>query len=137
MVQMITAADEKLIAEASALLVRVHDAAITRVAAAALGKSGAVHLGVSLRSPRVSVCAESTAVANAKAAGEEAIETIVAVGLGEDGVPVVINPCGVCRELVPAVAPGVRVLVDDGGDVVAVGSPDLLPMPWKRARSYD
>ncbi|MFF2050539.1 hypothetical protein ACFVU2_02965 [Leifsonia sp. NPDC058194] len=86
----------------------------------------------------MSVCAESTAVANAKLAGEEGIVTIVAVGLGEDGVPRVINPCGVCRELVPSIAPEVRVLVDGGdGTVVAVASPELLPMPWVRARSYD
>lgn len=135
--QTLTTADARLIEEASAALLAVHDPATTRVAAAVLGGSGAVHLGVSLRSARVSVCAESTAVANAKMAGEEEIETIVAVGLGEDGVPLVINPCGVCRELVPAIAPHVRVLVDAGDRVVAVSSPELLPMPWKRARSYD
>ncbi|WP_162819083.1 cytidine deaminase [Leifsonia aquatica] len=132
-----TTTDETLIAEASAALVRVHDPAAVRVAAAVRGATGAVYLGVSLRSPRVSVCAESTAIANAKLAGEAELETIVAVGLGEDDVPRVINPCGVCRELVPALAPGVRVLVDAGDAVVAVTSPELLPMPWVRARSYD
>lgn len=132
----LTPADEVLISAAAQLLLRAHDDTLHRVAAAARGVSGDIHLGLSLATPRVSVCAESSAVANAKIAGEEAVQTIVSVGLDPDGRAVVINPCGVCREVVPKFGRDLRVLVDVGG-TVAVASPDeLLPMPWVRARSY-
>lgn len=138
MTQDLRATDAELIEAATALLSRVHDPAAVRVAAAARGISGAVYLGVSLATPRVKVCAESSAVANAKIGGDEAITTIVSVGLGGDDVPHVINPCGVCRELIPKFGRDLRVLIDAGDGVVAAAEPiELLPMPWIRARSYD
>jgi cytidine deaminase len=57
--------------------------------------------------------------------------------MGVDGVPRVINPCGVCRELVPHYGDAVRVIVDDSGTVGAVSAAELLPIPWVRAQSYD
>lgn len=130
--------DARLIDAASELLVRAHDADLHRVAAAARGASGEVYLGLSLRTARVSVCAESSALANARIGGEETIEVMVSVGLQADGTAVVVNPCGVCREVVPAIAPGIRTLVVEGdGRVVSVEAGDLLPMPWVRARIYD
>ncbi|GAA2543050.1 cytidine deaminase [Microbacterium mitrae] len=138
MTQALLPSDAELIEAASALLSRVHDPRAVRVAAAARGVSGAVYLGVSLATPRVKVCAESSAVANAKIGGDEAITTIVSVGLGADDVPHVINPCGVCRELIPKFGHELRVLIDTGDGVVAAASPDeLLPMPWVRARAYE
>jgi cytidine deaminase len=138
MTQELLPSDAELIEAAAALLSRVHDSGAVRVAAAARGISGAVYLGVSLATPRVKVCAESSAVANAKIGGDEAITTIVSVGLGVDGVPHVINPCGVCRELIPKFGQDLRVLIDTGDGVVAAAAPiELLPWPWIRARSYD
>lgn len=134
---MTTPADDDLIEAASALLLRAYDATLHRVAAAARGLSGEVFLGLSLATPRVSVCAESSAVANAKMACEEAVGTIVSVGLDPAGVPLVINPCGVCREVVPRFGRDLRVLVDAGGQIIAASPEELLPMPWVRARSYD
>ncbi len=131
-----TSADRQLIEEASALLARAHDPALHRVAAAARGVSGAVYLGLSLFTPRESVCAESSAIANAKMVGEERIESIVSVGLGADDLARVVNPCGVCREVVPVFGRDVRVIVDVDGDVVVAEPRELLPMPWVRARSY-
>ncbi len=131
-------ADAGLIDAASELLLRAHDADAHRVAAAARGASGRIYLGLSLRTPRVSVCAESSALANARIGGEDTIEVMVSVGLRADGTTVVVNPCGVCREVVPAIAPGIRTLADEGGGrVVSVDAGDLLPMPWVRARTYE
>lgn len=130
------AADRELIQEASALLLKEHDPALHRVAAAARGVSGRIYLGLSIATPRVMVCAESTAIANAKMAGDAAIQAIVSVGLGPDDVPIVINPCGVCREMVPTFGRDLRVLVDAGGHVAAASPDELLPMPWVRARPY-
>ena len=47
-----------------------------------------------------------------------------------------INPCGVCREVVPKFGRDLRVLVDVGGTVAVASPEELLPMPWVRARSY-
>ena len=124
----LTPTDHELIQAASDLLLRTHDAALHRVAAAARGVSGAVYLGLSLATPRVSVCAESSAIANAKMAGEEAITTIVSVGLDPADRPVVINPCGVCREVVPTFGRDLHVLVSVNDDVTAVTSDALLPI---------
>lgn len=129
--------DRRLLTAASDLIIRAHDANLHRVAAAARGASGAIYLGLSLRTPRESVCAESTALANARIGGEQEIEAIVSVGLRDDGTTVILNPCGVCREVVPAIAPGIRTLADGGGHPVWVTAADLLPMPWVRARTYD
>lgn len=137
MISPLNDADRRLVDAASELLLRAHDTDLHRVAAAARGGSGQIYLGLSLRSPRVSVCAESSALANARIGGEQQIEAMVSVGLREDGTATIVNPCGVCRELVPVIAPGIRTLADDGGHPVWVTAADLLPMPWVRARSYD
>ncbi|GAB3557629.1 cytidine/deoxycytidylate deaminase family protein [Spelaeicoccus albus] len=130
-------ADVNLRQLASDLLLRTHDGVKHRVAAAARGESGRSYLGVNLGSNRVNICAEPSALANAAIAGEAAIETIVAVGMGTNDVPQVINPCGVCRELIPNFAPAARIIVNDCGDVRPVLIDDLLPIPWVRARNYD
>lgn len=135
--QMLTSADDELCEAASAVLVRAHDSRQHRVAVAARGTSGAIYTGLSLSTARVNVCAEPTAIANARMAGEDSVDTIVAVGLDPADVPIVINPCGVCRELVPNFGTSIRVIVSDGGEVGVVTSADLLPIPWVRARSYD
>lgn len=134
--QSLGAADQALCDAAASLLSRTHDQAKHRVAAAVRTASGAIYLGVHVGSNRVNVCAEPSAIANACIAAEDSIETIVSVGMGEDGVPQVINPCGLCRELVPNYGAHIRVLVNDGAAVRAVFSSELLPLPWVRARAY-
>lgn len=135
--QKLTDADDELRRAASDVLVRAHDDRQHRVAAAVRGTSGAIYTGLSLSTARVNVCAEPSAISNARMAGEDAVDTIVAVGLDPADVPIVINPCGVCRELVPNFGTGIRVIVSDGGNVGVVSTSDLLPIPWVRARSYD
>ncbi|WP_194420882.1 cytidine deaminase family protein [Microbacterium abyssi] len=133
----LTADDHALVRAASDLLVRAYDDRNHRVAAAVRGASGEVHLGLHLASTRVNICAEPSAIANARMAGENGLDTIVAVGMGADGLPKVINPCGVCRELVPHYGEGLRVIVDDAGEIGVIAPADLLPIPWVRAQSYD
>ncbi len=58
---------------------------------------------------RASICAEGAAIAAAAAAGDTAIETIVAVLDTGDGWRVV-TPCGLCRELISDYAPGATVI---------------------------
>lgn len=134
--QELSSADEELCRLASDLLSRTHDGAKHRVAVAARGESGRTYLGLSLRSSRVSICAEPAALANAAIAEENNVDSIVAVGMGPDDAPQVINPCGVCRELVPNYGEHIRVIVNDRGRVHSVSAADLLPIPWVRARNY-
>lgn len=134
---MLTPDDHELVRAASELLLRAYDERDHRVAAAVRGGSGRVHLGLHLSSNRVDICAEPSAIAAARIAGEEQVTTIVAVGMDAAGTPRVINPCGVCRELVPNYGEDIRVIVDDRGEVGVVSPADLLPIPWVRAQPYD
>lgn len=115
------------------LLLTSHHEDNHRVAAAMRGTSGRIYFGIHLGSKRVNICAESSAVANARMAQEDAITCAVAVCMNESGNPQVTNPCGVCRELMRTYGPAASVLVDDGGVVGRVSIADLLPFPWNRA----
>ena len=131
------AADLALFAAARELLLRSHHQERHQVAAALRSTSGSTHLGLHIGSRRVNVCAESSAIANSRMAGDEGIATIVAVCKDDDGRVVVTNPCGVCRELMGTYGPAAQVLVDLGGSVRKVRSADLLPSPWQFPREND
>lgn len=102
-------------------------------AAAMRGESGAIYLGLHIGSKRINVCAESSALANARIAQEASIESSVAVSMDQHGEPQVTNPCGVCRELLRNYGAEATVLVDAGGEVGTVSLGELLPYPWTRA----
>jgi cytidine deaminase len=124
--------DLALFDRASEVLTRSHHPQRHEVAAAMLGVSGQVHIGLHLGSRRVNVCAESSALASARIAGEERITAAVAVCMGEAGVPHVTNPCGVCRELMGTYCPDAMVLLDVEGVVRKAAVTDLMPLPWLR-----
>lgn len=126
-------ADIALFNAASDLLTASHHIDNHRVAAAMRGTSGKIYLGLHLGSKRVNICAESSAVANARMAGEDSIESAVAVCMNDSGVPQVTNPCGICRELLRTYGAGTSVLIDAGGRVGKATIADLLPLPWMRA----
>jgi len=130
-------ADLALFDRAAEVLARAHQPVRHQVAAAMLGASGAVYVGLHLGSRRINVCAESSALASARIAGEAAITTVVAVCRGEAGGAVVTNPCGVCRELLGAYCPEAMVLVDARGTVRKVPLAELLPLPWLRPEEAD
>jgi cytidine deaminase len=124
--------DLALFARAGEVLRASHHPERHQVAAAMLGTSGAVHVGLHLGSRRVNVCAESSALASARIAGETGIVTVVAVCLGKTGIPQVTNPCGVCRELLGSYCPEAEVLLDVQGDVRKAVAEELMPLPWLR-----
>lgn len=125
--------DVELYDAARQLLLQAHHNENHRVAAAMRGASGAIYLGLHLGSKRINVCAESSALANARMAQEASIHSVVAVSMDERGEPQVTNPCGVCRELLRNYGAQTSVLVDAGGEVGTVSLEDLLPYPWMRA----
>ncbi|WP_284754273.1 hypothetical protein [Arthrobacter sp. efr-133-R2A-120] len=125
--------DVELYTAARELLLTAHHTENHRVAAAMRGASGAIYLGLHIGSKRINVCAESSALANARIAQEASIESSVAVSMDEHGEPQVTNPCGVCRELLRNYGAEATVLVDAGGEVGTVNLGELLPYPWLRA----
>lgn len=133
----LTDADIDLYAAARDLLLASHHPENHRVAAAMRGESGTVYLGLHIGSKRINVCAESSALANARIAQETAIHSAVAVSMDENGQPQVTNPCGVCRELLRTYAAGTSILVDSAGRVGTVSIEALLPYPWMRATETD
>lgn len=129
----LAAADVELYEAARDLLLYAHHSENHKVAAAMRGASGAVYLGLHIGSKRLNVCAESSALANARIAQEAAVQSTVAVSMDEHGMPQVTNPCGICRELLRSYGSDTKVLVDAEGRVGIVGIGDLLPYPWLRA----
>ena len=125
--------DVELYEAARRLLLNAHHSENHRVAAAMRGGSGAIYLGLHLGSKRLNVCAESSALANARMAQEASIRSVVAVSMDGQGQPQVTNPCGLCRELLRTYGAETTVLVDAGGEVGKVHITELLPYPWMRA----
>lgn len=136
-VRELTTEDVALFAQARALLERAHHPERHQVAAALRAAGGGTHLGLHIGSRRINVCAESSAIANARMAGEGDIQTIVAVCKDDAGRVVVTNPCGVCRELMGTYGRTADVLVDIAGRVGKVAAADLLPSPWMFPREND
>src|SRR5688572_4392833 len=96
------AADRELLETAQDLLANVYVEGRHEVAAALRTADGQVHVGVHVGASarRPSVCAEGAALGAARAAGDFAVEAIVAVQYKPAGVFRVIAPCGSCRELI-------------------------------------
>jgi cytidine deaminase len=92
--------DRALATTALEVLDRVYRPGVHEVAAAALLADGAVVTGVHVESSqgRASVCAES-AVVSAAAVRQSPIESLVAVLRRPDSGHYLIEPCGVCAEL--------------------------------------
>jgi cytidine deaminase len=126
-------ADVELYEAARRMLLTAHHSENHRVAAAMRGESGAIYLGLHIGSKRLNVCAESSALANARMAQEASIQSVVAVSMDGLGEPQVTNPCGLCRELLRTYGTGTTVLVDAEGEVGKIRIKDLLPLPWMRA----
>ena len=108
------------------------------VAAALRTVSGAVQCGLHVESSigRASICAEGAAIAAAAAAGDTAIETIVAVLDTGDGWRVV-TPCGLCRELISDYSPDATVIDYDASlDEPVRPVPVMELLPGKTTRRW-
>jgi cytidine deaminase len=132
-------ADAELLEAAIALLDRVYVPGRHEVVAAMRTDDGAVHLGVHVdgSARRSSVCAEGVAaglvVAHGAFASSEVV-SIVSVLRRVEGTTHVIEPCGVCAELLTDYWPDSGVWVTRGDDVVRVTVSELLPA--KRLRRW-
>jgi cytidine deaminase len=103
------------------------------VGAALRAASGRVFVAVNLDTTvgRAAICAEALALGEAVMAGET-VEVVAAVRHprpDEPGGPVLVSPCGLCRELLLDYAPEAEVLVPGRG---RTGLRALLPSPYRR-----
>lgn len=91
-----------------------------------------VHVDGSAR--RSAVCAEGVAAGNAIGAAGPAAVVVSAVSVlrRADGQEHIIEPCGVCAEMLSDYWPAARVWVTDGEDIVASTFGGLLPAKRRR-----
>lgn len=129
--------DADLLARALDLLRRRYVAGRHEVATAFRLADGSVVTGLHVESSagRASICAESAAVSAAAVAGE-AVRSIVSVLRRPAGTEHLIEPCGVCAELLTEHAPNARVWVSSHGRHVAVGVGELLPFAHVRSGRF-
>jgi cytidine deaminase len=101
-------------------------------------KTGKIYTGVNLKTiaTRASVCAESIALAKAIEAADKDWDTLVVVALlpSPNGkpAPVIVSPCGICRELFYDYAPSTQVIISHQGIVKKVPLSEFLAYPYKR-----
>lgn len=128
-------ADAELLTEALALLDSVYVAGRHEVASVMRTTDGTTVRGVHVEASagRASVCAEGAALAAAITSGSPTVEAIVSVLRRPSGTLHIIEPCGVCAELLGDYAPDARVWVAGGGSFAAIRVAELLPA--RRARS--
>lgn len=124
--------DAELLERALELLGRVYLVGRHEVVAAFRMSDGAIVTGVHVdgTARRSAVCAEGAAAgaAIAHASGAEVgVVAVVSVLRRPAGTEHLIEPCGVCAELLSDYWPDARVWVTDGEDALAVEVRDLLP----------
>lgn len=127
-------ADAELLAAALALLDSVYVAGRHEVASVMRTTGGATVRGVHVEASagRASICAEGAALA-AAIAGGLTVEAIVSVLRRPSGTEHIIEPCGVCAELLADYVPDARVWVADGDSFAPIRVAELLPA--RRTRS--
>ena len=130
--------DTSLLAQAQQQLTNILIPDKHFVVAAIRGKSGKVYIGFNLKTTatRASICAEGIALAKAIESGEIDIDALIVVAqLAEkDGTqkPVVVTPCGICRELLYDYAPNAYLIRSDETTLSRVPIKELLVLPYKR-----
>lgn len=131
--------DAELVGRARELLDAAYVAGRHEVATALRMGDGSVELGIHVdgTARRSGVCAEGVAIGNAIARAARAgvaadVRAVVSVLRRPSGTEHLIEPCGVCAELLTDYWPNARVWVTDADDARAVPARSLLP--FKKVR---
>ncbi|WP_152631250.1 cytidine deaminase [Agreia bicolorata] len=129
-----SSADRELLEEALGLLEARYVVGVHEVAAALRLADGRTVTGLHVEATagRASICAESAALSAAVIAGSPAV-SIVGVLRRPAGSLHIIEPCGVCAELLADHAPDASVWVAVGDGFAPVGVRELLPFRRRRA----
>ncbi len=102
-----------------------------RVGAALLAKSGRVYTGCNIENLAFTptMCAERVAIGSAIAAGEAPGSFVAMAVVGDDPEP--STPCGVCRQVLAELAPGIPVILaaspEKGSSRLRYTPEELLP----------
>jgi cytidine deaminase len=125
--------DSALLVAAEAILDARYVAGVHEVAAAMRLADGRVVTGLHVEATagRASVCAESAALSAAVIAGSPVV-SVVGVLRRRTGTTHLIEPCGVCAEMLVDHAPDATVWVAVGSGFGAVAVADLLPFRRRR-----
>lgn len=131
--------DAELLVAATSLLDEIYVHGRHEVVAAMRTADGMIHLGVHVdgSARRSSVCAEGVAagvVVAHGATGNAEVTSVLSVLRRVEGTTHVIEPCGVCAELLTDYWPDAGVWVTRGDDIVRIRASDLLPA--KRLRRW-
>lgn len=121
--------DHELIKAAEDVLFRCYSRGRHHVGAALVTSNGSIICGVHLDSAGIDVCAEAVALGNAVVQGMTGVECVVAVKM-LDSQPVIVPPCGNCRELFLTFAPDAYVIVVREETPVKMMFRDLLPFSY-------
>lgn len=126
-------ADAELLTTARDLLERVYRAGRHEVASALRLLDGSIVTGVHVdgAARRSTVCAEGVAAGNAIAAGS-AVIAAVSVLRRPGGTWHVIEPCGVCAELLSDYWPEARAWITRADRIVEITMAELLPAKRRR-----
>ena len=106
-----------------------------RVGAALLAMSGKVYIGCNIENAAFTptMCAERTAISTAIAAGEEPGSFAAIAIVADSSEPT--TPCGVCRQVLFELAPGLRVIMvaapELGEGRLEMTIEDLLPRGFR------
>jgi len=97
--------------------------------ACALVTAGNTYFSLHLDTSGYDICAEPIAISNALAAGETNFETITAVYWdgNESHEPIIISPCGDCRQMLIEYAPNLKVIVEGQEGPETISIEELLP----------
>jgi cytidine deaminase len=130
----LAASDRRLVAAASDAIRAAYVPDWQHIGAALRTASGRVFEGVNLDAyvGRCAVCAEAVVLGAAYASGERAFDAIVAVRWVGRGEPVVVTPCGICRELLSDYGDPYVIHADARGRLVRTRASALLPERYAR-----
>ena len=130
--------DRELVRAAEDIARERHRPGWNRVGAAIRLRSGEIVRAIHLEADvgRIAVCAEAIALGRLISDGvsPDQVETIVAVAPSDDSLSVfrVLDPCGMCRELITDYSPEAHVIVRLGGTLRKVAALDLIPLKKQR-----
>lgn len=117
---------DSLLIDAAAAAVRTcGDGVLHTVGAAVLADDGSIFTAVNVFAQGGGACAELAVIAKAISEGRSVFRRIVAVGDRDRGV---VDPCGVCCQLLLDYSPAIEVIVLDGDRTRRVSMTDLMPL---------
>lgn len=128
--------DRALIDAATAMIRRFYAPDRHHVAAALRAKDGRVFTAVNLGAyvGRCALCAEGAVLAKAISEGASEFDSVVAVRWKGRGAPQVVNPCGICRELLVDYGDP-SVIHRWGGRILRTRASRLLPARYTRGET--